>query len=567
MKIVTLDFTIIEEPLECVVGERGDIAVCMFDLPQWQPFNRSIIPTRGIPIVISRQVEHAEDLILEYESYNPFSTPRNEFLVLTVREVLLFQLSDDSGESNVVQREVLFDETNSPERGVKLLLQATSGRRLVGPGSDLIAYSLPPRYQDPPHARYRFPTSYNLPLDVGSRSLADQDTALNHAAQSGHVTLQPKSLALLINQHRLGCELDLGTTFTWTHDQKLVVRYEGNFFAQQETSAAQIWFPEGFSGVAYTTRELGADWEAGLCDDDDSSVDWSGSEDGKDCIPISPGTAHDTKQEIEETPQKGLKRKRECENCRSIPVYHGCPVVPDSLVLVWEFSARSWFEKYQMTVNYSVNRQDVPCFPSTDEAYRYFQEAEFWYEKYLYQTKLGSPTTPLATPKLFDTEFTRRMYEIINCLGNVAIDDILPNMEAPVGNDESKGKAFDNETKSDTSQDTVKPEWASLMENKEKGSSSNTSEETVKMETEDETVVQESEPVRPMDAANRRKLFHYLVTETNTGRKDRDPNGGYEGDTELNMEEGNGYITDNSDEFDDEDPYGAKMDEKLRRGL
>ena len=180
---------------------------------------------------------------------------------------------------------------------------------------------------------------------------------------------------------------------------------------------------------------------------------------------------------------------------------------------------------------------------------------------------MGSPTSSLASPSQCDTEVTRRMYEIMNCLGNVAIDDILPNMEAPVGNDESKGKAFDNETKSDTSQDTVKPEWASLMENKEKGSSSNTSEETVKMETEDETVVQESEPVRPMDAANRRKLFHYLVTETNTGRKDRDPNGGYEGDTELNMEEGNGYITDNSDEFDDEDPYGAKMDEKLRRGL
>ncbi|KAI0527759.1 hypothetical protein F5B22DRAFT_582212 [Xylaria bambusicola] len=219
IKIVAMAFQVVEGVLPVEPGIRGDVAVCVHELPKWKPFQKSVIPTCGIPVVICREVPAAIQMIYSYIGKG--EVDHNSYLILTVREVLLFHLRDMFGMPGVVKVTSLFDNGQwIPSRsGIDLLLQAITGPELINNGC------LKNHHLD----RHQIE---NLKV----QSPVEQDVALN--SMSG-VPLERRRLAVA-----LGIGLKNYDTIEPTR------LYEGDENATKGTVVNQIWF-ECFSGLAY----------------------------------------------------------------------------------------------------------------------------------------------------------------------------------------------------------------------------------------------------------------------------------------------------------------------------
>ncbi|KAK5631971.1 hypothetical protein RRF57_007685 [Xylaria bambusicola] len=181
----------------------------------------SVVPTCGIPVVICRHVPAAIQLIFKYIQGND-ETP-NTYLILTVREVLLFQLRDRNGEPGVVKTASLFDgdDEGAPRReGARLLLQA-----ITGPNIHVNSGGLGNHYLDRSLVEY-----------LQSQPPFEQDISLHAMATSP------------LERRRLACSLCIGLKNYDAFESFQL--YEGDQDAQRGTVVNQIWF-DCFSGVAY----------------------------------------------------------------------------------------------------------------------------------------------------------------------------------------------------------------------------------------------------------------------------------------------------------------------------
>ncbi|KAI2604592.1 hypothetical protein GGR54DRAFT_451199 [Hypoxylon sp. NC1633] len=215
IKIATLDFNVVE-----VTAPRqgsGGFLVWLHNLPAWDPFKGPVIPIPGISIVMSRHIPHAIATIrndfakaaLSRTSHtaSESSDEYRSYLILTVREVILYRIKSDS--EIYTKPERLFNGYDPPcEAAMQLILEATYG------GSDkTLIHQSPVELQD-------------LILD--------------------NISMGP------IERARIGCILETGSVFTWRCKNRNIEREEGCRNRTQFTPVeSHIWFGDQPSGVAY----------------------------------------------------------------------------------------------------------------------------------------------------------------------------------------------------------------------------------------------------------------------------------------------------------------------------
>ncbi|KAI1291256.1 hypothetical protein F5Y03DRAFT_388563 [Xylaria venustula] len=134
IRIATLDFNVVEATTSR--QGSGGFLVWLHDLPKWDPFKKDIVPVSKISIVISRRTTHAIAMIRkDFAKTTPSAPPQiastlsdeyRIYLILTVREVALYRIKNDS--KIYTKPERLFDGYKSPsEKALQLLLEATHG--------------------------------------------------------------------------------------------------------------------------------------------------------------------------------------------------------------------------------------------------------------------------------------------------------------------------------------------------------------------------------------------------------------------------------------------------------
>ena len=215
IRIVTLEFNVVE-----VTTPRqgsGGFLVWLHNLPEWDPFKGDIVSVSKTSIVLSRHITHAiatmrKDFAKTALSARPqiASTSSNEYrtyLILTVREVILYRISYDS--EIYTKPERLFDGYGPPsEEALQLLLEATCGG-------------------------FTRTLTKQLPIEL-------QDLILDN------VSAGP------IERARVGCILECGSIFTWKYGGRNIEREEGCRSRTQSTPVeSHIWFDGHSSGLAY----------------------------------------------------------------------------------------------------------------------------------------------------------------------------------------------------------------------------------------------------------------------------------------------------------------------------
>jgi hypothetical protein len=213
IRLVTLDFTVVElvTPRQ---GASGAL-VRLQDLPEWNPC-RDIIRRGGVSIVSSQHTPHAISLIrADFRKWKTSSlqhkfsgTPdmARTYLIFSMREIILYQISEDHERQSKV--EPLFsDAVAFSPKAVDLLLEATQSRS---------------------------PAVYiqNLAVEL-------QDMILDNAAGP-------------LQHAKLGCNLNIGSAFTWRSEGRDIERQEYIRNRSRESPVeSQIWFDNYFSGIAY----------------------------------------------------------------------------------------------------------------------------------------------------------------------------------------------------------------------------------------------------------------------------------------------------------------------------
>ena len=215
IRIITLDFNVIE-----VTTSRQGMSgflVWLDNLPEWNAFSGHIRRVGGVSIVISQHPQHATALIRDdYQNYivsqarycsSTASEEHRTYLILTVREVMLYRINTESERCTEPRR--LFDGSNPPsDAAMELLVKAT-------------------------HTKTSPTTLHQLPVEL-------QGMILSHVSEGP------------IERARLGCLLNIGSSFTWQFGGRTIEREEGCRGRTPWTPVeSQICFGKWFSGIAY----------------------------------------------------------------------------------------------------------------------------------------------------------------------------------------------------------------------------------------------------------------------------------------------------------------------------
>jgi hypothetical protein len=215
IRLLTLDFTVVE-----LVKPRqgtGGALVRLQDLPKWNPWSGDIVRRGGVSIVFSQHTPHAISLIqadlrkwkissLQHNSSGTSDVART-YLIFTMREMILYQISEALERQSKVQPLFSNAVAFSPE-AVDILLEATQSRT---------------------------PVVYfqNLTIEL-------QDMILDRTAAGP------------LLHAKLGCNLNIGSAFTWRRDGRDIEREESIRNRSSESPVeSQIWFDDHFSGLAY----------------------------------------------------------------------------------------------------------------------------------------------------------------------------------------------------------------------------------------------------------------------------------------------------------------------------
>ncbi|KAI1174447.1 hypothetical protein F4777DRAFT_385053 [Nemania sp. FL0916] len=213
IKIATLDFNVVE-----VTTSRhgiGGFIIWLHNLPGWDAFKERVIPISGTStsVVMSRHIPHAIAMIRDHFAKTWNSGPDGcweyrSYLILTVREVILYQINSDSPEIYTEPKR-LFNGYDPPcQEAIQLLLEATYS----GCDTTLIHQS---------------------PVEL-------QDLILDN------VSMGP------IERARVGCILECGSRFAWRDKNRDIKREE--VFRNREPWTpveSHIWFGDRSSGLAY----------------------------------------------------------------------------------------------------------------------------------------------------------------------------------------------------------------------------------------------------------------------------------------------------------------------------
>ncbi|KAI9879005.1 MAG: hypothetical protein M1830_009874 [Pleopsidium flavum] len=214
IRIAMLDFNVVEEAPRR--RSRNFRMVDVHQLPEWKPLDTTVVQIRSVWVVLSQDIKNSLSLIREdyanRKDNGKFSNRHGKlnqsvtYLVLSLRHIMLCNIDDKTLE--YTQPEPLFDGTNSPTKGaVKLLLIALHAAHTTTP----IDY---------------------LPAEL-------QDDILSSVSEGE------------IEGARIGCILNLGTTFLWKSRDRPLERVESWRNRTTGPLEQQIWFGGCFSGVAY----------------------------------------------------------------------------------------------------------------------------------------------------------------------------------------------------------------------------------------------------------------------------------------------------------------------------
>ncbi|KAI3338038.1 hypothetical protein F4824DRAFT_96901 [Ustulina deusta] len=215
IRIATLDFNVVEATTSR--QGSGGFLVWLHNLPEWDPLKGDVVPVSRISIVVSRHITHAIAIARKHFAKTTPSAPSQiastlsdkyqTYLILTVREVILYRIKNDS--EIYTKPERLFDGYEPPsEEALQLLLEATYGR-------------------------FTGTLTHRLPIELQDRIL-------------DNVSAGP------IERARVGCILECGSIFAWKCGGRNIEREEGCRNRTQSTPVeSHIWFGDHPSGVAY----------------------------------------------------------------------------------------------------------------------------------------------------------------------------------------------------------------------------------------------------------------------------------------------------------------------------
>lgn len=215
IRIATLNFSVVEETRSR--QGLGGFHVWIHQLPEWDPPRGNFVRVGGTTIVMSQHIPHALTPIQEDFAKREFSIREQNtsntaersytYLILSVREVFLYQISSESVRYTKPER--LYDGTHPPSNeAINLLLEAT---------------------------QTSLPTSpiHDLPIEL-------QDMILDH------VSAGP------IERAKVSCKLNIGSSFLWKCGDRAMEREESHTNRTPWSLVeSQIMFGNHFSGVVY----------------------------------------------------------------------------------------------------------------------------------------------------------------------------------------------------------------------------------------------------------------------------------------------------------------------------
>jgi hypothetical protein len=215
IRIITLDYTIVE--LTAPRQGAGGTLVRLQDLPKWSAWSGDIIRHGGVSIVMCQHVPHATSLIrADFKKWLLYNQKNNStktsdaartYLIFSLREITMYQISNEFERHSKVEPFFTDTFTLSPE-AVTVLLEATQN-------------DVPKMYIQ------------NIAIEL-------QDMILD------------KSTAGPLQHAKLGCNLNIGSAFTWRWNEREIEREEGVRNRSDGTPVeSQIWFDGCFSGLAY----------------------------------------------------------------------------------------------------------------------------------------------------------------------------------------------------------------------------------------------------------------------------------------------------------------------------
>ncbi|KAF5698101.1 hypothetical protein FMUND_15200 [Fusarium mundagurra] len=213
IRILNLDFTVVERMgFEHVIG-RGGKYVKVADLPQWDAPNETIVRVGTCWFVLARDIPKGLKMIREHmetpAAMTDSTTSTAAYAILTLRQIVCCKVDD--GELVYTRPEPLFSDTPPSDSAINLILWA----------SDL-------HQAEPKTCRLNY-----LPVEI-------QDSVLRQAATSS------------VAAAKLGIELALGSPFSWT-EQGRKINLEEVRRHRTETSPVEsgIFFDEVMSGLSY----------------------------------------------------------------------------------------------------------------------------------------------------------------------------------------------------------------------------------------------------------------------------------------------------------------------------
>ncbi|KAG9251188.1 uncharacterized protein F5Z01DRAFT_298812 [Emericellopsis atlantica] len=195
----------------------GGYLIWLNSLPEWEPFNESIVRVGGVSIVFAQHPCHAITMIRnDFRDYVRWETKLDPsyclrgsrtYLVLSVREVALFRI--DSEQERCTTTERLLDGTLPlSDTALNLLLEATQVKVPVTP-------------------------LHQLPVEL-------QDNVLQNMSAGP------------VERARAGCVLGLGSPFTWRSEGRDIQRVEGRTNRTPWPPVeSHIHFGESIPGLVY----------------------------------------------------------------------------------------------------------------------------------------------------------------------------------------------------------------------------------------------------------------------------------------------------------------------------
>jgi hypothetical protein len=215
VRIITLDFTVVEftTPRQSIGGPL----VKPQDLPKWNPWGGDIVRHGGVSIVMCQHTPHAICLIranfrkwvLSNQNSNSIrmSDAAKTYLIFSMQEIILYQISSELEKHSKV--EPLFTNTFTlSTEAIVILLAATQ--------------------QHAPKLSIQ-----DVPVEL-------QDMILDKCAAGP------------LQHAKLGCNLNIGSPFTWKWNDRDIEREQCIRNRSDGTPVeSQIWFDNCFSGLAY----------------------------------------------------------------------------------------------------------------------------------------------------------------------------------------------------------------------------------------------------------------------------------------------------------------------------